>query len=709
MTADLDESEEWMVLRNYCRKAWGEPSLGNSDNDFWLDMTHNPLVVEAAVGIEDVFPEILLVPPVPQPLRRRCLVLESVFDKEYSTYEDLYSRRETSNTLQLKVASTANLTVLSSIANGSKREVSAYEEHMLRSRQHTDAGSVDGSINNYLRSSSSISLSRYEAAAGNSSADQIFEMTAANANSIASVYASNESFFTAAQKMFEPLQINPARLREDAATKVIEDRKITEVDGIFRRLRQDVKNKKPVDITSIQYQSQCAVAMQKIIRGFSSRRRVEKLHRLRREMQSIVHVQRIVRGFLGKHRVKKIRRRFLIESLALRKIILRRRRAGETIVDFIHKMREKFDRRKKIEKEKDRKDKKNLKRALMADINHHFEVIMRDHSVIHGKESVRDYYKSHHLLVEPSHHNHHHHHSMGPHTPTRGMSPKQPSSPKDRLSPIQPSSPKQSLSPKSLRSPKQLSPPTSVSSNRPQSPKYSVDMDSGGMVALPHRVGSDPAAGEADEGEGEGEGAVFATEENDDEVSVSQASEASECDTAATESQDNSSDILHEHKRSDRFEDDSVSENSFSDILQREKMLEEEFERTLDTVTPKSRPPRVVKSSMETIRTSRLIPPRVLRTADNKDEPIRYFAAPKDRALLQEPADTKPEPLISSTYDAYISPLDRLRNKLKKERGEASRAVEKTPRREVIAALEKKNEEELGDTLRQLFLRSEMS
>ena len=90
---ELATSEHWEVLRNYCSPALpADDSVTHTAEEvhsFWNDAQHNPAVVDAATGFEDVFPCLYLVPPLPAMLINKCVECEKVLDLEVLIYKTL--------------------------------------------------------------------------------------------------------------------------------------------------------------------------------------------------------------------------------------------------------------------------------------------------------------------------------------------------------------------------------------------------------------------------------------------------------------------------------------------------------------------------------------------------------------------------------------------------------------------------------------------
>lgn len=384
----------WKVLRDYCARAWfpdcefEDGGIGDNEQyeetilPFWEDPMHLPLVVEAALGFEDVFPLILLVPQLPANLRRKCSSLERIIREEDEEYERLSIQIEQSKILQSHVTSTATLSSLQDIINGSRFHESSTESLLLKQRQQTDLGSVGEIGENCLRLSSFATgaPSMWSLSTFDDSRDQIFEMTsAAGLGSVSLQTASSSGSGRPRQGL---LCIDESSLKTSSSARVLDQRRVTKVDVDIRSVREGVREK-PLDQSSNRWRQHCALVIQCAVRQHLAKKIVRQIRRTAYESTAVVLIQRMLRGMVGRARVRKMRRRFRVESFILTKLVLRRNHHAKVITRFfkmitIHLKHLRI--RKRLAEREARREK--AQRSIRAEIKALEHSMLRDHQKV---------------------------------------------------------------------------------------------------------------------------------------------------------------------------------------------------------------------------------------------------------------------------------------------------------------------------------------
>ena len=139
------------------------------------------------------------------------------------------------------------------------------------------------------------------------------------------------------------LKIDKSKFESKIMEKINGKRDLTtmnEKEGI-RVMKNDMKALKTLvahmaNSESLEAMSErLATVLQKYLRRFLARCRVNKLRRIRLYELSTRKLQRVARGFIGRRRYKRIKRQHKIKSLINRKFIVRKFRAAVTISRFI--------------------------------------------------------------------------------------------------------------------------------------------------------------------------------------------------------------------------------------------------------------------------------------------------------------------------------------------------------------------------------------
>lgn len=434
-----EQMPAWKVLREACKMSWSTvivptatPGKGiklyeqgpQAAEAFWRDLMHNPLVVEAAVGIEEVFPDILIVPPLSEELAQRCHLFTKMIDDEIQRYKKLDDLATKSQVLKENTEKMANKFELSKIAFGSRYYESCEEFELLKLRQQTDAGLVDGSLDNLLLSTADpntvkdlkkkameldVSLQQQQQTQGNNATD-VFAMTAYSAEEQQLQEASK---FTVTNKDKVPsflrmsvslkglhnplhkklLRVDFARMYRQCEERVEDKRMKTQrsSDGSIQ-LRSHVleieRQGRPVDITSKRWRNRCALIIQCRIRIFLSKCRTSHRRTAAVRLKAARLIQRIIRGFLGRRRFEDRKRKFQVEILILRKHLLRRKRGSDVITSFIREagqvMREwkEMHKKQRAHVHKLRKQKTMLRHHESGIVLHYFDPNdLEDHAV----------------------------------------------------------------------------------------------------------------------------------------------------------------------------------------------------------------------------------------------------------------------------------------------------------------------------------------
>lgn len=379
---DLFAAGEWRALREYCRPAFAFPlpfagAAGmevSTAKDFWSDLLHNPLVVEAAVGFADVFPEVFLVPPVPADLRNSCASLEKVLVNERKVYLELEREAERSKQLEMRVRVTANPAVLEHIAGGGRHQQIQTALHEMRRRQESDSGSLTREAEALRKGGAASSLLPPELPTKEPSG--IFSMTAAVSRIEPMVVGRplpgcglpeglgvglRGDLTVVSDCQVRPLALRPEALASVAQARVEDQRRVTTTTtraamlltssgGDFEvKLRSDLpRAARPMDHTGHRWKAHCASILEALIRGFLVRFRIRKAKRKLLLELGVGVAQRIVRGFLGRRKFRRMWRQYRTENLILRKLVLRRHHAACAISMWFSRTLARLREKKKI-------------------------------------------------------------------------------------------------------------------------------------------------------------------------------------------------------------------------------------------------------------------------------------------------------------------------------------------------------------------------
>ena len=128
--ATSDSNMQWKKLSEYCWQSYGRTMSIDGQyyyddslmNEFWTNMTHNPLVVEVAAGYSDTFPVVPLVPSLQSTtnsvLLSKLQYSQYIIDKEIKLYDDLLQLAEQTRSLRAELNQTVTSEALENIIAG---------------------------------------------------------------------------------------------------------------------------------------------------------------------------------------------------------------------------------------------------------------------------------------------------------------------------------------------------------------------------------------------------------------------------------------------------------------------------------------------------------------------------------------------------------------------------------------------------------------
>ena len=324
----LATAEEWHEMRNNCffmawKKGGPYPNETFEQNiegceEFWQDMMHNPNVVEAAVGLTETFPKVLLCPPLPQSLLKKIAEAEVVLKKELRTFEKLDKQK--SNAAFLKTSTFENMHT-DTIINGSmgeRLEKSIREYEMLKKRQQSNRGQYNSIMLLGTLNMEEVPLKDNDS--------DIFDLTEFKHD------RSHVSDLTVFQK--GALRLDMSKVRKTLQDRLNESRKIAEKVDSELIIRE--KASRPIDITSSKWRNKCATEITRIIRSFLAKRRVQHKWKMMRIEWATRVMQKFIRGGLGRIKARERKRKFRIEQLIVRKTILKKNVSSSVITKVIN-------------------------------------------------------------------------------------------------------------------------------------------------------------------------------------------------------------------------------------------------------------------------------------------------------------------------------------------------------------------------------------
>ena len=311
----------WEHLRDYCLKSLEEVDAVEY-NSFWNNYMQDPLIIQAATGLPEVFPKNLIIPEIPRDLKRRCLSLKVVLENEQRITDDLTNLADESATLREETLAVVNQEALSTISFGLRKEQSLEDFSMLKFRQETLSGAI---------------LSRPSVLFGNSvtiptelplntfmtSTD--VDCTFRNLNSIEGI-----------SKVYSSTMKSSLRTTSILESNIESKRHMTEkINGtikIIESMRRCNQGKKP-----LMEISKAILLIQALIRSFLANRRVLKLIWISKMSIMALKIQRVIRGFLGRVKFRKRKREFQIQITIVRKCLLRKHSAAEKITRLVRR------------------------------------------------------------------------------------------------------------------------------------------------------------------------------------------------------------------------------------------------------------------------------------------------------------------------------------------------------------------------------------
>ncbi len=326
-----DTNVQWKKLSDYCWQSYGRATSidgqyyydENIMNDFWDNMTHNPLVVEVAAGYPDTFPVVPLVPHLKSStnsvLISKLQYSQYIIDKEIKLYDRLLQLAEETRNLRSELDQTVTTEALENIIAGSKYYESWETYSKLVQRQQSYDGKVDGSVLHYLSEKKQQEITH----------NKIFSMTDIHADSSSAHYPAHS----------QSLAVDASKLLNRISEKLVKESQLVENRNGYLRINSNVVVQRlelrPINETSLLFKTKCAIRIQKRVRGMLVRTRHRAITQARVRLRSIIIIQTWLRSLVAKKRVKCQRRQFRVESMILRKYFINKNQGSFIITKFM--------------------------------------------------------------------------------------------------------------------------------------------------------------------------------------------------------------------------------------------------------------------------------------------------------------------------------------------------------------------------------------
>jgi hypothetical protein len=358
--------EEWMTLRDICIKSFVRNNDGSFSDDvgaededsksFWSDLNHNPLVVEASVGYEDIFPTIYLVPPLSSDLKLRCIPLLDIIKEEEISERSLHELEQKCNFLKSHIQETVRVDYINEIEYGSRMRQSIMEFEMLRYRQQTEqltrvpflSSSLDQ--NRSLSTLSKVDFLSVDESENNSTFNddsKIFEFTQQTSDFFHDDYLTVNNTSRIINTMPSQTMKMTNELAVDNERKLIckvNNKLQLKQDILYRTKRQGRLFNK----YSIIWKNKAAFTIQQIIRSYFARKKVNIRRILYIKSKRASYIQKFIRGYLGRKRFYRLKKLIKSQSVKIRKTIIAKQKGSNVITSIV--------RRAAVEKAKKRQE-----------------------------------------------------------------------------------------------------------------------------------------------------------------------------------------------------------------------------------------------------------------------------------------------------------------------------------------------------------------
>lgn len=362
---NLTNVEDWMILRDICHKSFPKNSDGSFSDDvtaedddsklFWGNLNHNPLVLEASVGYEDIFPTIYLVPPISNDLKVRCAHLSQILKDEEISEKALYELEQKCHNLKSNIHETIRLDCISEIEHGSRLRQSITDFEMLRYRQQSEQITRAPFLISSLDENRSFStLSKVDwvddksfTSTFNDDNNKIFEFTQQSSDFFHDDYLIVHNSSRTINTM---PSLTMKSMNEIAVGN--ERKLICKVNNKLQ-LKQDILNRtnrkgRLFNKYSIIWKNKAAFIIQQMIRSYFARKKVNTRRILRKKNKGATYIQKLIRGYLGRKRYSCLKNLMKAQSITLRKTILAKKKGSNVITSIV--------RRAVVEKSKLRQD-----------------------------------------------------------------------------------------------------------------------------------------------------------------------------------------------------------------------------------------------------------------------------------------------------------------------------------------------------------------
>lgn len=339
-TTLIEIAEEWKELRNQCLHSWETPDDPNAAG-FWENLDLNARVLEAAVGLPEVFPKIYLVPPLPDGLRGHCEHIESIVARELYQLEEINKRKQESQNLKSQVLASNNLEgVIASIE--SQEGFTKYIEiaiSLIDRQQRIPPRPRSPSPHHLNPTADDINPADVEVKAG---ANNVSIFITNVDNQLVKVDQSSDYQArlteNTPQHHYFRLEIDHGKLEAQIAAKVDKDRSKTErIDGslvlckhVTLQQTSEFKQKSKSPI-------QAAIRIQARIRGILARARLRNQLQSAKRWKDIIRVQKYARIWVAKKVLREKKRQFRLETFVLRRMVLRKNQSANIIIKLIRR------------------------------------------------------------------------------------------------------------------------------------------------------------------------------------------------------------------------------------------------------------------------------------------------------------------------------------------------------------------------------------
>lgn len=307
--------DDWSELKAICLTSW-EPS-DSEPNAFWSNLYQKHEVIDAAVGYLDVFPRMYIVPPLGFNLIERCDAMELILHREVALVESMLSAAEQCSLLREQTL----------------KELFMKPPEQALANSTTDLLTLRRRQQSVIRMSSSLNQLRTS-----QPVEEILSPDYANDYSGLSVFlTTGKSEFPSNTASI--LKINKQTRVLEAVNKVDDSRKcVNRINYLISLRRNRKKNSKDRTLMKMSKRLNghtAAAKIQAVMRGVLAREKIKRQKLALKRLFAVLLLQRVVRGYIGKLRAAQAKRRYRLECLIMRKVILRKKHGADVIGNFM--------------------------------------------------------------------------------------------------------------------------------------------------------------------------------------------------------------------------------------------------------------------------------------------------------------------------------------------------------------------------------------